>query len=57
MAVWEHERDENTPLDELGDPLMFVPLSQFGIDFVPFTRVLSETPITNGGEVVCNTLC
>ncbi len=38
MAVWEHVMDESTPLDQLGDPQMFSPLRNFGIDFVPFVR-------------------
>lgn len=38
MAVWEHIFSDNTPLNELGEPIMYAPLAQFGIDFVPFVR-------------------
>lgn len=46
MAVWEHSRSEGTPLSQLGDPILYVPLSVYGIDFIPFTR----TPFRNLGE-------
>lgn len=38
MAVWEHLLNENTSLDQLGDPQFYIPLSKFGIDFVPFVH-------------------
>lgn len=46
MAIWEHLMDENTPLDQLGDPIFSAFLSDFGIDFVPFTR----SPFANIGK-------
>ena len=36
--VYEHPYDENTPLSKLGPPLVNRPISEFGIDFVPFVH-------------------
>ena len=32
---WEHEKGSTTPLSQLGTPVMDMPTSEFGIDFVP----------------------
>lgn len=36
---WEHEHRDDTPVAELGRPLEELPLSAFGIDFVPFVHI------------------
>lgn len=46
MAIWEHNLNENTPLEQLGDPIFYSPLYKFGIDFVPFVR----TPFQSDGS-------
>ncbi len=38
MAVWLHTNQTEVPIDRLGDPVEFAPLSAFGIDFVPFVH-------------------
>jgi hypothetical protein len=41
MAVWEHRMSENTTIEQLAqmsDPIMYEPLSTWGIDFIPFVR-------------------
>jgi len=45
MAIWEHIMDAQTPLDQLGDPILFKQLSRLGIDFIPFVR----SPFKNSG--------
>lgn len=49
MAVWEHRLSEDSALEQINqmsDPIMYVPLSQFGIDFIPFVR----SPFSDGGK-------
>lgn len=36
--IWEHGQGKNAQLDQLGDPIAYGPLSDFGIDFVPFVQ-------------------
>jgi hypothetical protein len=36
--VWEHELDDEPDLERLGDPVESRPLSDFGIDFLPFVH-------------------
>lgn len=41
MAIWEHSLSEDATLEQIqrsGDPIEYHPLSDFGIDFVPFVR-------------------
>lgn len=41
MAVWEHRLSEMTTIEQIAravDPIMYSPLSAFGIDFIPFVR-------------------
>lgn len=41
MAVWEHSLHENATIEQIAqafEPVMYAPLSDFGIDFVPFVR-------------------
>lgn len=53
VAVWEHMLNETTPLDQLGDPIQFTPLSRFGIDFVPIVR----SPFRNDGGAWGSNAC
>lgn len=39
FSVWIHDRDRNTALDQLGDPVEFGFTEELGIDFVPFVHV------------------
>ena len=36
MSQWDHRRDESTDVDDLGTPTRTMPLTQAGIDFIPF---------------------
>lgn len=36
--LWEHNRAANTPLDQLPKPKLTQPMSDFGIDFLPFVH-------------------
>ncbi len=40
VSVWEHSLSRETPLADLGDPVMYNPLAVYGIDFVPFQHVM-----------------
>jgi hypothetical protein len=38
MRAWEHKWTAATPVERLGQPVRSVPLSEFGIDFIPIVR-------------------
>ena len=41
MAVWEHHLSENSTMEQIArviDPIIYEPLSTWGIDFIPFVR-------------------
>jgi hypothetical protein len=48
MAIWRHRLGDNATLEQIQrvkDPVLYVTLAKFGIDFIPFVR----TPFQNNG--------